>query len=36
MPILLSEGKIKSFDFENTKLNVLSQAALAVLKEKSF
>lgn len=30
MPILLSEGKIKSFDFENTKLNVLSQAELAV------
>lgn len=36
MPILLSEGKIKVFDFENTKLNVLSQAELAVLKENSL
>lgn len=36
MPILLSEGKIKSFDFENTKLNVLSQAELAVMKENSL
>ena len=36
MPSQLSEGKIKFFDFENTKLNVLSQAQLAVLKENSF
>ena len=36
MPSQFSEGKIKFFDFENTKLNVLSQAELAVLKEIHF